>query len=276
MITHGPVCSVNFGPLAKDEADRLEQRSGIYEYIESLRRNGQVIGEEILSIIDGNFTAFVSVFEAGAWGAEHSSRDTERNFGELLKWFGVGPVWSLIGSEDEAPPHWQDSPWLYVDAVNSAEPGLLLLDGATGRSIPLYTVPMDQERKERLIFHARNMDRLYRLWFSGVLEMEVWRELADPLSPTAQSGREMARELEEAMGRPVYYWLIRHYSFAGALEIQRPCPGCNGSWVRPPDSENSEVKFQCHACRLVSEFGKDEGEDPAAEIGYRPEFLPVI
>ena len=255
-----------------EEPLRSQQEDAVYGYLESLRRNGQIISEEIISLVDGRVTAFVTVPAEGAWSALNNTRYTARHLADLAERFGCPPCWHRMGGEQPELPDWKESSWCYFKP--GMEAGLSLREGLTGRSIPLYTLPWDPDRKERLIFHARNIDRLYRLWLNGVLEMEVWREMVDPLSPTVQRGRAIARDLEAVLERPVYYWLPRYYRFSGETERLRPCPGCGDSWQSGTFISTPEISFQCHPCRLVSEIGNCDDDTPAERIGYPVEFLP--
>jgi predicted nucleic acid-binding Zn ribbon protein len=93
------------------------------------------------------------------------------------------------------------------------------------------------------------------IWFaSGELEIAAHEQLASPQSTLARHGRELGRKVEQALGVPTYYFLMRYYG-RGDAEQKRRCPGCNGEWrIKEPFQRASGLSpfhFRCENCRLI-------------------------
>ncbi len=74
-------------------------------------------------------------------------------------------------------------------------------------------------------------------------------QLARHDSSLSSNGRELCRELEEAVGLPVYYYLHKTRGRSASSEAARRCPSCGGEWRLP--SPLHRFDFRCDRCRLL-------------------------
>jgi predicted nucleic acid-binding Zn ribbon protein len=103
----------------------------------------------------------------------------------------------------------------------------------------------------------------------GPLEVEAYRQLADPASVLGIAGRELAREVERATKLPTYYYLLRYWGWADR-EGERRCPDCGGPWKNQGARSPSGLgwfDFRCEQCRLVSHVATSFDDDGHPEIG---------
>ncbi len=140
--------------------------------------------------------------------------------------------------------------------------------------IPLYLLPLKPEERECIYFWAKAYRAHDRIWLdSGTLEMRAWRELADPRSNLARQGRKNCAGIENATGKPTYYYLERYYAHRSGEEL-RPCPLCGRRWavrsLEEPGTGFSDFFFRCKRCRLVSGLGDSLEGSRLARIGEFP------
>jgi len=113
-----------------------------------------------------------------------------------------------------------------------------------------------------------NHDRVFL--GGGPLEIPAYHQLADPFSELMSQGRELAGEIEAAVGVKVYSYLLRHWGKTEA-EQDRACPGCGQAWRAgsspyPSREPFHRFHFCCDPCRLVSHVASISDVE-LAEIG---------
>ncbi|REJ68419.1 MAG: hypothetical protein DWQ31_08335 [Planctomycetota bacterium] len=261
---------VRFGPIPLGldlEAiyDRLD------EYLVLLQRNGQICGDPVRSVFGGYAVAYVYAVRPDSTQLRFHSSYGIDELNVLRSLFGCDPSWQLMA--DDVPGTFaelhEDSELCLVSSdYDGASPICFM---STGDRFPTYLVSIDDDERERLFFWSREYSRLQGIWLSsGELEASAYEQLASPTSLLARQGRQLAETVENALERPVFYFLMRHYG-RGDHERDRRCPSCGGEWYR--DLSRSEASnfwifpFRCDDCRLVSHFANADYDDSYAHIG---------
>jgi predicted nucleic acid-binding Zn ribbon protein len=83
-------------------------------------------------------------------------------------------------------------------------------------------------------------------------------QMGDPGSSLSRRGRAIASRIEEAMGRPTFYYLHRYRGRSLKSERARLCPLCHGEW-RLNEREHKLFDFRCEKCRLLSNMAMSIG-----------------
>ncbi len=245
-------------------------------YLHLLLKNGQICGGFVRAAKHGQYVAYAYAVRPDAISERFHSVYGREALAEIREVFQREPIWRLI--DDTAPssfPTFEESPWLYL-FTSSDDGASPVCCGQTGDRMPAYLIPVSDDDRARLCSWSREYERMDGVWFaSGELETAVHEQLASPNSGLARQGRDLARIVSDALHKPVYYYIVRHYG-RGPEEYLRRCPGCGGPWYRgaspdEPKGEFWEFPFRCDPCRLVSNWAYAHDELDQAQIG---EFVP--
>jgi predicted nucleic acid-binding Zn ribbon protein len=251
------LAKVNFGRQRELEKRELEDIAE--SYLISLLKPGQICGEYLMAWTGGILNAHVYLAGPDAFHEQYHSSWGKLELAKVQEAFQQMPEWTVL--DDDCPKstrEWKDAPFLYLftHAFDEASP---VSHGGSGRAIPLYTIPVPFEVKEKIYFWQKE----YR-WFdhfqlgSGVMEIPAYRQMAEPNSELAQKGREQCRQIEAGTGLPTYYYLFRYWGRPKG-EADRLCPGCGKAWkVEHPVGLKKpfhHFDFRCDPCRLVSHQG---------------------
>jgi predicted nucleic acid-binding Zn ribbon protein len=179
------------------------------------------------------------------------------------------PTWRFADDQPESTRSWSDECELYVftHMFDETSP---VCSGSDGEPVPLYLLPIDDEGRRTATHWMAQYKRYDHLQLDcGPLEVEAYRQLADPASALASDGRELALEVERATKLPTYYYLLRYWGWADR-EDERPCPGCGEPWRNPRPRTAAGMAwfdFRCDRCRLVSHVASSFEDDGHPEIG---------
>jgi predicted nucleic acid-binding Zn ribbon protein len=254
------------GCSGTDVSDAVE------EYLAALLKNGQ-IGDEYLWADKGHpVVAYVSVPAVAALDAKHTSSWGIQALREIVRIFGKPPKIEM----QERPKKADLSSWrsanllyLYTHLFDSGSP---IRVGGFDYSIPLYLLPLKETQREYLVRWARSYRNHDAMWIdSGSLEMQAYKQLADPNSDLSKEGREHCVEIEAITRKPTYYYLIRFYGRRQG-EDGRRCPLCGRRWaIRNTLGQTrrfDHFAFKCDRCRLVSNRACDNNDNKRlARIG---------
>ncbi|MCA9211380.1 MAG: DUF2310 family Zn-ribbon-containing protein [Planctomycetales bacterium] len=257
------------GMDAEDIGDKIEG------YLGMLQKNGQICGDPLHAISDGEVVAYAYEIRPDSTSRKHHSRYGIKELDELCGLFGRPPRWRLLS--DDIPAAFRDvhdssALCLFTSALDGQSP-IRCID--TRDRFPAYLIPIDDDERERLFFWSREYNRMDGIWFSsGELEIHAYEQMASVSSLLSRQGRELARRVEAALDIPVYYFLMRYYG-RGEHEGERLCPGCGMDWRYRTDSTAGNaflnLPFRCAKCRLVSQYASADYDDSYAHIG---EFQP--
>lgn len=264
------LANVNFGGRRRRNPAHLEEAAEFY--LGALLHSGQIGGEYFLTWTKDRLNAHVLLAGPGAFALRHHTAQGQQALAKVAEAFGGQPAWSIL--QDDAgtrPSSWKGAPFLYLYA-HAADWDSPVRRGDAKPPVPVFLLPISPEQKEQLYFWQTSYAHHDHLWLgSGALESAAYRQLADPNSQLAQTGRELGRALETATGVPTFYYLMRFWARSPEDEAQRRCPGCGGQWAIPPAAKQPArfpvFDFGCDDCRLLSHLGVSLGAARDARIG---------
>lgn len=263
------LCEISFGPLPQD-ADPEDAGAIAFSYLDCLFKNGQIYGEPLYSTGQSRVTAFAYVPRPDSLALEYHSSYALSALERVKALFGRSPSITrfLDDFRDDFPSFSQTTEYFLHPAKFEGQSPLQCLE--TAEKYPSYLVRISDQERDELFFWARDYQRLDGIWLrSDYLEIDAYRQLACPNSELSLKGRSLARAIERAEGKPVFYYLLRYYGrFQG--ESDRRCPVCNQDWWIGHQLEVPcfhDFPFKCRSCRLVSSLGTETDYPSLALIG---------
>ena len=260
---------VIFGRIPTGKREKAEE--AVESYISVLLHNGQACGEYFHVVQRRKLCAYVNLAGVAALSTRYHSAYHSDRLNKLKAIFNHVPQWILV--DDEAPKHdrtWARAPFLYLFTTmfDWESP---LCRGDNGKPIPLYRLPGTHEDRESIYFWQRAYRDYDATWMRcGVLEIPVYKQLANPSSELSQQGLQICRKVELITSIPTYYYLMRYWG-RRMHEENRKCPGCGRAWRTQHSPSGSSVfwhfPFQCDRCRLVSHTADVYDDERHAIIG---------
>lgn len=167
-------------------------------------------------------------------------------------------------------PSWKVAKELYL-FTNYVYEGLPVKEGNKGAGIPIYQLPLEPDQAELISYWAIRYRQFDGVQLGcGELEIPAYRQMAEVRSGLSRAGREACKVIEQATGKPTYYFLHRYWGWESQdKERKRRCPSCGGKWLNRPESKEGigRFVFKCDPCRLVSEICSSTENKKYAEIG---------
>lgn len=118
-------------------------------------------------------------------------------------------------------------------------------------AVPLYRLPYIHD-KEHLVILQWAADYVA----CNTLQMHCTTgerfgeaQLAHHDSSLSKNGRALCRDLELAVGIPVFYYLHKTRGRSASSEAARRCPSCGGGWRLPSPLHHFDLR--CDSCRLL-------------------------
>ncbi len=252
------LASVSFIPhFDHEEAELLTVAEA---HLGTLLKNGQICGNYVAGWSDGAYTAWVYLSHRKAADDGCLSKWGQKTLASVKRQFGCEPIWEILDDEAAArTPTLKSAKSLYLFA-HSLKMDSPVCHGSRGTSLPLPLLPISDLLREELFDWSESCrchDRIFME--SGALELASYQQLANARSELAKHGRELTRALETALGKPCYYYLLRHWADP-RNEDDRLCPSCGSVWRDPQSPMPSKepfhrFHFSCTDCRLVSHRG---------------------
>ncbi len=240
-------------------------------YLGSMLKNGQICGDYVKGWSEGILLCYARLSHRDAAQHRYLSQWGQKHMAAATLQFGCEPEWEIIDDDVSVRVptlKTADSVYLFTHAMTVDSP---LRHGERGTPLPLHHVPLNDRLRENIFFWQRSFVRHDGLWLDGdALEFSAYQQLADPFSDLSKAGREVCREVEAAIGKPAYYYLVRHWG-QSVPESQQPCPACGQPWLAddspmPSREPFPKFHFRCVPCRIVSH---------CAVAFVRPEFAEV-
>ncbi len=252
-----------------------KSRSDIAEdYLVTLLHNSQIYGDYLFAPCKGKLVAYTHIARPGALAKKHHSQGGIKSLLDVVKTFGQVPQCEII--QDHVPKRfasWEKSPFLFLftHAFDETSP---VCCGDSGAPIPLYLMPISDRTREELWFWASHYRNFDLVWIAtGALEIPAYKQTADPRSELSEEAREFCQEIENATGKPTFYYLQRYWG-RNVGEQDRTCPMCGHKWrVAQKESKRFQFwkfAFRCRRCRLVSHLADSYDDERHAVIGEYP------
>lgn len=263
------LANVIFGTRRGAERETLEDIAE--SYLGTLAQLGHLCGPYFLTWTKGRLNAHVLLAAPAALETRRHTKRAKNDLKKVTTAFGWSPVWKILDDDaNERPSTWKGAPFLYLftHAFDWASP---VCRGDGKKPVPVFSLPLAEPQKSDLYSWQNAYSDHDKIWIgSGKLEVPAYRQLADPRSDLAASGRDLCREIETATGVPTYYYLMRYWSRSKG-EDHRPCPGCGKEWMAVRKEDSSArfwlFDFKCDPCRLVSHLGDTPDGGRRARIG---------
>ena len=253
----------------------IKVNSKAFEAAESfiflLARFEHIFPNYILRWVRRNLVCTVGAVYSDSLKPAHFNRYTQSRLRELQALLSERPRLVRETSAAKSAPKIDRCSSLYLGATYLSE-NPVLKSGVDDAFIPIYMLPLDPDFTEKLHFWGLNYRRYDGIQMAcHALEVPAYKQLADLSSQLSQDGRQMCREIEVQLRKPVYYYLYRYWGFPEEIEKERKCPSCNKEWQnpiwRPKGPGLSGYFFKCDSCRLISEPGSTDDNQRRAKIG---------
>jgi len=268
------ICEYTFAPKEPSTLNALEDE--VVGLLGSLEKNGQIWGSEVFGHVEGSLRVVFTVPRSDALSDRYKSEWVLRAEKRVRPLCDREPTWHVIDdrANEQIVERWMDSESLYLftHMFDHTSP---VCSGSDGEPVPLYLLDVKQETRQALVAWAGEFRQLDELQLGcGPLEIAAYTEVATPASELAKSGRELCRDVEEATGKPTYYYLMRHWGRETG-EADRLCPGCGKKWAASAKEGERGIAwfdFRCAPCRLVSHVAVSFDSEKFSEIG---EWIPI-
>jgi predicted nucleic acid-binding Zn ribbon protein len=230
---------------------------GIHDYLASLLTNGQLLDADwLITYTKSNCPVVVACPEETSLHASHANEDVSESLSKLRAHGLRKPTLRLLGRDIESPaadnckrPRW----YLLITNYLSVESPLRC--GEHYLPVPLYRVPHTYDAYPSywdVLCWQREWKGYDDLQMGcGFGERFATKQISDPNSALAKTGRDLCRRIEELSGVPTYYYLYRGNGRGLSAEQGRPCPSCGKKWLLSSPLHDL-FDFKCDRCRLVS------------------------
>lgn len=246
-----------------------------HEYLNALLKNGQISGEYVIGWTEGYLEAYVHAAHRDVLHTKYHSAAGRTAENWVAQQFGLPPETEVLDDDASLPVPTLNSAkslFLFAASLRDHSP---LMHGSRGTPLPLPLLPISDGLREDLFVWQRRFQHAEALWIdTDALEDAAEAQLTAIDSPLMQEARRLAGEVERAVERPVYTYLLRFRGTDRATEGAALCPDCGGSWYAAKGSAPSMEPFyrfhyRCEPCRLVSHVanvfdGERNGNDEAS------------
>lgn len=240
------IARIKFTPKTNLTEDILEK---IDEVLAMLYKNGQIICDWIVEKQNSSYIANIIT-------TDDDSLD-EKYFNQyiLKKIVNFDIEISIVGDDPLASDscHCQDHSY-YIFAIDPYDASSPIICGDCGKEIPLTRIPYLYNEEEH--YSILNFQKTYQavdlLWMQSLSDRFTKRQIIDHNSQLNKRGLEIRAELENKLGKPVYYLLGN--PIGGWFEFEKNnknldvCPKCGGTFDYKKHPYADKV---CHACRLA-------------------------
>ena len=245
-------------PTSKTDEELLDK---VHGYLAALLQNGQIVGEFApMAKVKGGLLVTASLPEADALADRFANKWVRKRLRELAATGVEHPKVTHVGADPEsrASCRCRMRPFLilFTTFMNREPP---LRCGSCFGPVPLYKVPATTAsgNHQNVLLWQDTYEAMDWLFIgSGPGERFAHDQLSRFNSELSTKGRQRARELQKAVGIPVYYYLYKHFGRSDRAERQRVCPSCGKAWLRK-EPLHRIFDFQCLRCRLLSNVAFD-------------------
>lgn len=240
-----------FYPKQDDDEFIKEYLSDVNDFIASLIQNGLVLEEGQNTIRHENvFACRMIAPEKSSLDSAHHNKYNREFLEIVLQNSALPPVYECIGEnydvpdccDCENPSHYV----LYTSYDSSAPP---IICGDCHDPVPLYKFPKTYDDSE--YYDVLGWKRVYRAcdiqFMKGMGERHGYYMIHSPKSTLSKEGMLICRFLEDATGKPFFYFLYDFYQ----KQNKQKCPSCGEDWVNQ-DMTRYNYDYVCSRCQLIS------------------------
>jgi predicted nucleic acid-binding Zn ribbon protein len=243
-----------------NDTDFSRAEAAIRRYIEALIFNGQVLGREFpTGWRQDCFTSRLVLPEEQALLRKHHSCRGLDALEQLAKAGLSYPQLQLLGM-DLMSPHTDpcDKAHSYILYSRFSDTCSAMRCITHLAPVPLYqlkTAAVDHERLIRWQLQYQALDEI-QMQQDRVLRKSAERSMQQLHSELNRQGRQLAKQLEIANNKAVYYALYSGSSTDCTQDASKRCPGCGSDW-RLAQPLHNVFDFKCDPCRLLSNIAWD-------------------
>ena len=222
------------GALPADPEDIL------WDFLTRLSRSGQVLRDYTILKQD-NYILSVTLPHADALDPRHDTvyvRQSRTQLQELFE-FRVQAMGENCNSQPYCTCGHRPALELVTSRMDIDSPVVCC---GCGRPVALYEIPFYAHREDHyeLLNWQDDYAAMDMLWMRCLCDRYTGRQLRDPHSALNRLGRELAADMEQKLGIPVYCHIFRDRTAV--------CPGCGETMT--PLRDDLEV---CTPCRLSAD-----------------------
>lgn len=235
--------------------DRETVEDVLFSLIGSLKRNGQILGEESqIATISNGYRCFFYLPMMNSLDYSNANKYVKQDL-EKLNQIGMILSVDIIGEYPESSEickcEKHDYFILYTNYISIESP---LRCGKCFGVIPLYLIhpTYDNDEYHDIICWQsdyRACDGLQMCCQTG--ERFGMREISRVDSSLSRRGITICNKIKELTGIPVYYYLYRYNNKSRKFEERRKCPSCGGEWLLN-ERIHGIFDFKCDQCFLLS------------------------
>ncbi|MDE7212951.1 MAG: Zn-ribbon-containing protein, partial [Anaeroplasmataceae bacterium] len=238
------VAKIKFIPLLEDKEASIDSLGNL---MGCLYKNGQILEEYVVEDHDSYYIATVTTTDDNSLNECYYNEYIQKE----IKNFEVS--YEIIADDAfcEDSCHCKD-PSYYIMDCDSEDSTNPVFCGDCGCEVPLYKIPyLDGEKEHYTIQEYRRLyNSVYRVWLHGLSDRYSRRELIHYKSKLNKEGSRICKELEEKLGKPVYFLIINplacYYQYKKNNKNLKVCPKCKGKFRFIEDGYADKV---CDKCR---------------------------
>lgn len=218
----------------------------LWDYLGTLYKNGQILKGYELIKKEQQYIAFVTVPENRALEEDRYNNNGIIALAKLEEVFTItsetqGKNLSCSAACTCKEP---SAYMLYSDFCLQESP---VICWDCGKSVPLYTLPFLGDEKEhyQIVSWQQAYNSVDQLWMNCLEDRFTYHQLTNPESRLSLEGREICRELEKKLNKPVYYYLYHE------KQPMTNCPVCGHQWEET--GHKKVMTYKCEDCRLTTD-----------------------
>lgn len=223
----------------KVTAAAMTMEHAVYGLLGAWYHNGQILNDDYVHEKDGAYIAYVSTDDLDSLDERYANEYVRKAMEDIsyhIKYCG-----ELAESKGCCSCKEPSCYELYADTCDASS----IICGDCRLPVPLYRLPCTEGKKDyfRLVNWTEMYMHMKGLWITSHHDRYTYRQLTQMDSALIKEGREICREMEKILCKPVYY------NISYPKRVPGVCPSCGKPW-NGIDNPHSE-EYICETCRLI-------------------------